>query len=165
MIMDRIGFTRVYFIILVIQLIASILIQFSRENGPFFVICVGLSLLAEGGQFSTFNAASPRIFGPTYGGVICSVVFTAITFSSFTEALVTKLSRSESFKEIMLSVGTGLTLMNMLILVFFDDSEMQLDKDGNPIPTKNTIFAKVFGGRRSSTNSNNTEDKTYLQEL
>ena len=61
--LDKFGFRKVYAVILVIELISSCAMWYCRTNSTLYIICVGMAFCCLGGHFSTFPAASARIFG------------------------------------------------------------------------------------------------------
>jgi hypothetical protein len=46
-----------------------------------------------------------------------------------------------------LKIATGLTVFNLILLFFFDDGEMKVDRNGVPIEGTNTFYHKLTGKR------------------
>ena len=79
---DAIGFRRVYFLLLSLQLVVSATIYHVKDNEYLYIIWVACSFLCEGGHFSCFPAACVKIFGIQHGGQIFTIMFFAIPISS-----------------------------------------------------------------------------------
>jgi MFS family permease len=139
--MDCFGWTKVYMVLLCVQLIVAIVIGYVRSSPVPYIICVGLSLLTEGGHLGLFPAACGKIFGIKYGGLIYSFMFFALAFSSLFGFLLVQLGgKDPSFARIILGVATGFTVVNIILMLFFDDSEIKLDEHGQHIKTENSLY-------------------------
>ena len=79
---DYIGFKKVYFIIMILQIIVSSTIFFIRESAPIYVTWIALSFLCEGGHFSCFPTVSAKIFGLKNGATIFTICFIAVPIAS-----------------------------------------------------------------------------------
>jgi hypothetical protein len=113
-----------------------------RHHSIVYPLAVGLVYLCHGGHIVAFNAASTKIFGMANGGFICSLILTASPLTQTASSLLYKFSGGNA--QLVLQVGTAMVFINLALLLFFDDSEMQITKEGREIPTGNNIFNKIL---------------------
>ena len=118
---DYVGFKRVYFLIMLLQIIVASTIYLVRDNGTLYVIYIGLSFLCEGGHFSCFPAVSAKIFGLKNGATIFTICFIGIPLSS-TLSLVLSQMKSTIPEEAIFMIGAVLAALNLVLLYFFDES-------------------------------------------
>ena len=62
-IQDKFGFKRVYFCLLLIQIVMCFSIFYLKSYAFLYVSCICFSFLCEGGHFSMFPTAAAKIFG------------------------------------------------------------------------------------------------------
>jgi len=81
--------------------------------------------LCEGGHFSTFPAMAVKIFGIAEGGKIFTIAFFAVPLSSL---LGFGLAENRNiFSEISIFILAAiLTFVNIILLIFFDESEIKV---------------------------------------
>ena len=139
-IQDWYGFKSVYICLLVLQCILASTIYAVRSNEVIYPIWVSLSFLCEGGHFSMFPAAAMRIFGLAYGGQIYSIMFFANAFSSIASFLIVFFGGDKVSPRTIFLLSAALTLVNMISLYFFDDTEMK----------KNSLKKKGLGESQTS---------------
>jgi hypothetical protein len=83
-----------------------------------------------------FPATCAKIFGIQNGGLVFSVMFFALAISSLFGFLLVQLgAKDPAFAKIILYVATCFTVVNIIMMFFFDDSEMNLDPTGSPVKT------------------------------
>ena len=151
-IMDYIGFRKVYLILVSIQIITATFIYQSRYNAPLYVMFVVLAFLCEGGHFSTFSAAAPKIFGLVDGGKVATFIIVATVPATLTGLVCTQFPNIFS-PEIIFWVGAGLSVVNLILLFFLDESPMELDEDNKPMPYKTSWYIECFRKDRSEEKS------------
>ena len=80
---DKIGYKKVYSIILGIQLALACSVYWAVQwHGVVYVFWVGLTYACLGGHFSIYPTAAVGSFGLKAGGQLYSVMFSAFPFAS-----------------------------------------------------------------------------------
>ena len=120
---DKFGFKAVYMCLLIVQLITALSIYHFKDDHILYTICVALAFTCEGGHFSTFPAAAVKIFGMEKGGQIFTLMFFSVPLSSLSGFALVQMGDSVSPKTIFF-VGALMTLLNIVLLMIFDDQEM-----------------------------------------
>jgi hypothetical protein len=111
-------------------LFASSLIYLCRENGVIYSILVSLAFLTEGGHFSTFPVCAVKIFGIVYGGKIYSIICFAIPLSSLAGFFIDYYRLVDELY--IFVVAAELTFINIILLIFFDETEIKVYFDERP---------------------------------
>lgn len=121
--LDKIGFKKIYGTLLVLQIILSATITLVvKWNKWVYVIWVATSYSCLGGNFSTFPAATSKIFGLQQGGLIYSVVFIGNGISSLTGFIInTYFTSGPGGMELVFYVASGLNAVALIILILFND--------------------------------------------
>ena len=122
---DKYGFKRVYFVLLVIQLLVSALVYPLRADAPAYLLCVALSFACGGGHFSMFPRASVEVFGLQNGGQIFTAMFFAIPVSSNVGLLLARYAQPHVGAQSIFWFASLLTLLNIILLHWFDESPLR----------------------------------------
>jgi hypothetical protein len=134
-IQDYLGFNTVYFMIMLIQLVVSVVIVNVRSSPVSYIICLAFAFLCEGGHFAVFPAAGAKIFGLQHGGLIFTFMFICVPLSSLTGFFLVELGgKDPNFIKKILAISTALTVLNLCLLFVFDEGEMELDENGKVKP-------------------------------
>jgi MFS family permease len=144
--MDFLGFQKVYSIVLCVEFLTTIGIVQFRNNLVLYTICVALSYFCQGAHSACFNTAAVKIFGMTNGGFINTLVFWGYPLSSLAGFFINKIGSqfSDNFTIIVVQIGTGLVVVNMISIFFFDESEMVVDEHGKEVCQYNSFFHRIF---------------------
>lgn len=89
-----------------------------------------MAFLCEGGHFSTFPACAMKVFGNCEGGKIFTIAFFAVPLSSMLGFVLAENSKyvNEVFIFIVAAV---LTFVNIILLIFFDETEIKVVINNN----------------------------------
>ena len=93
-----------------------------RHNVFLYTLAVALSFFCLGGHYSCFPAAAVRIFGLENGGQIYTVITYVLPLAAMSTFAVVK--SGISFQNVF-RIASVLTLINMILLYFFDETEMR----------------------------------------
>jgi MFS family permease len=88
LLMDKFGFKKCYFVILVIQLSLAVTFSSVSDNNTLFLVWVCATMCVEGGQFSIFPAQSIKIFGHKVGSIMYGLIMNAFAFSNLAAFLI-----------------------------------------------------------------------------
>ena len=80
--------------------------------------------MCEGGHFSMFPTAAVKLFGIQNGGQIFTIMFFAVPLSSMAGFVIEHFGKSFISIEAVFLIGSLFTFLNMILLYYFDDSEM-----------------------------------------
>ena len=80
--MDLTSFKLVYAVLLTVQLVTSVTLDFVAEIKPLFFIWVCVAMACEGGHFSLYSALCAKMFGKSQGGVMFSLLYYSFGVSS-----------------------------------------------------------------------------------
>ena len=122
---DKYNFKRVYFVLLVIQLVVSIIIYPIRAHAGAYVFCVALSFLCEGGQFSMFPTVAVKIFGVHNGGQIFTIMFFCVSLSSNFGLLMDTYVKPHVGVQNIFWLGSLLTLTNIILLFWLNEKPLK----------------------------------------
>lgn len=122
---DHYGFKNIYIIMLVIQFFTSIFIFVFQDNKYLYSLLICLAFLVEGGHFSTFPACAVKIFGIAEGGKIFTISFFAVPLSSLVGFALAENTKYISVVSIFI-VSAVLTFINIILLIFFDETEIKV---------------------------------------
>jgi len=122
---DKLGFKRVYFVLLCIQILISGTTHFvCNFNSVMYVIWVCLSYWCLGGQFAMAPPLVVKMFGPEYGGLIYSLMFSAFSFSSLAGFLVSNYLIQIIGDDALFYIAAGLSCVSLILLVFFTEEKL-----------------------------------------
>lgn len=130
-----------------------------------YTLCVALAFTCEGGHFSTFPAAAVKIFGMEKGAQIFTIMFVAVPLSSLTGFAITQAGDSVDPQTIFY-IASFLTLLTMVLLMFFDDQEIEIDSNDQLMGYKmeNTFYGQLIGKKAKTQYAELRNEKTqYLK--
>jgi hypothetical protein len=96
-----------------------------------YSILICLAFLCEGGHFSTFPACAVKIFGIAEGGKIFTISFFAVPLSSLAGFVLAENKDHISEVSIFI-VAAALTFINIVLLIFFDETEIKVIISNSP---------------------------------
>ena len=120
---DKLGFKKVYALLLGIQLFVTLLMYRMRKNENFYAVCVSLSFMCWGGHFSLFPTACVDYFGIRNGGMIFTWMFFAVPCSSLVGLVVVMYWMTEIGISSIFMLGTVLTLLNVVLLTTLEEAK------------------------------------------
>jgi hypothetical protein len=112
--------------ILIIQVAISSTIYFAINYKSLYIVWVCLSYFCLGGHFSVFPTACVNIFGMKIGPKVYTILFTAIGITSIFGFLTSKYLLSHIGYEIFFMSSCLMTLLSLVILIFFFDEKTKL---------------------------------------
>jgi MFS family permease len=124
--LDKFGFNKVYMLLLILQLTCSICIYPLRHYGVAFDVFLFISFWCEGAHFSLFPAAAAKLYGLAEVGAIYTISFFAVPVSAII-AFILAIYKEYTGEYSIFIVGSALTALNMIMLLFFDDEEMKIE--------------------------------------
>lgn len=149
---DRFGFKTIYLVIMLIQLTISCTLWNVKDNNFLYPLWISLSFLCEGGHFSMFPTVTAKIFGIQFGGQIFTMMFFFISLSSTSGFLLANYVKQIDHQT-MFYIAGGLTLLNIILLFFLEESEMvskatlEKIKNGYTVRLNNRIMINASGVR------------------
>jgi len=94
---------------------------------------VALSFLCLGGHYSCFPAAAVRIFGIENGGQIYTIITYAMPVAAMSSFAMVQ--SNVNYANVF-HIAAVLTLLNIILLYFFDETEIRKDRIVNTEPAK-----------------------------
>jgi len=120
---DKLGFKKVYMVLLVLQLILTSTIYFIATVPGLYLVWVMLSLSCEGGNFSMFPTVTSATYGLKVGPQLYSIIFSANGLSSITGALLVKFVLADIGFEAFFWITALFTLEALVLLFVYTDTK------------------------------------------
>jgi len=125
--MDKGGFKRMYFVLIIIQIILGFTIWHVRSQSFLYPLWVGVSFLGEGGHLSMFPAVTCKVFGIQYGGQIFTIMFYQVAFASLCGFFIKNFGKNISYAA-MFNIASVFSIVSFVLLLLLDDTEMKSAK-------------------------------------
>lgn len=107
---------------MITQIVISGTIYFiAKINGVIYLIWVVLSYGTLGGHFSIFPTVTTCVFGLKYGGIIYSILFSAMPSSTMAGFVVTYYLIDIIGAEVFFFLSSALTCISAVLLYYFDE--------------------------------------------
>ena len=87
---DKFGFKKLFYILMIINIVNSIICYHARNWTPVYFICILLVYMVFAGMFSIFPAPAAQTFGPKYGAQVYSIILVSGLFSSLIDTINNK---------------------------------------------------------------------------
>lgn len=118
---DIYGFRKVYFVVMMIQLIVSATIWNVKANEYLYPAWVAFSFLCEGAHFACFPAVTAKIFGVQYGGQIFTIIFLIIPVSSLLSYLLVHFGANHISNQTIFLIAAVFSGINIVLIYFLDE--------------------------------------------
>eukprot|EP01015_Nassula_variabilis_P022184 TRINITY_DN403_c0_g1_i7.p1 TRINITY_DN403_c0_g1~~TRINITY_DN403_c0_g1_i7.p1 ORF type:complete len:499 (+),score=56.73 TRINITY_DN403_c0_g1_i7:70-1566(+) len=119
LVLDKLGFKKVYQIILIAQLALMATINYVTTVDALFLIWVCATMGLEGGQFSIFPAFVMKLFGHKVGSVIYGIVFIAFALANLNSYLILNRELESIGWDGLWWIAFGYTVLAFTLLLFF----------------------------------------------
>ena len=147
---DVYGFRRVYFVVMVIQLVVSATIWNVRGNAYLYPVWVALSFLCEGAHFSQFPAVSSKVFGVQYAGEIFTIIFMVIPASSALSYLLLQFGKHSIPPRTIFWIAAAFSFANIILTFFLDESPIRGGSKKTQSPKNNEQHSRAAIQARST---------------
>mmetsp|Transcript_36777 Transcript_36777/g.33006 ORF Transcript_36777/g.33006 Transcript_36777/m.33006 type:complete len:141 (-) Transcript_36777:288-710(-) len=87
--LDKFGFRKVFFIVIIIQSIISATINAVSETKALYLIWYAITMCTEGGMFSMFPAITGKVFGARIGPLIYGFIFFGFAVANLSAYMLT----------------------------------------------------------------------------
>lgn len=133
---DYFGFKKVYLCLLALQIVIAFTFVSVHKIKPLFLIWVGLSFTTLGGQFSIFPTVCAKIYGPTIGGKVFSILFSGFATATLLNWILSKqTSRGNIRYEVLFYILASLGVVAFIMMVFFNEKS-KVHQLETPVKTK-----------------------------
>jgi len=129
---DILGFHLVVLINMTAQTIISATLFSFRTNPDLYPYMVFAAFFFYAGAFTTFPPTVIKVFGSEKGPQVASIVHWSVAIASITGFFINLYLKGKS--EQVFFVATGLSLLNILLVLMFDTSQVKLDEKGAIMP-------------------------------
>lgn len=117
--MDKFGFKKVYWVLILIQLALICSLNAISQNKSCYFIWICLILACEGGHFSLFPAITMKQFGIKVGGILYPYVYFAFIISNFIQFLIVLGLLDKIHYENVFWIYAGFTCLAGILNYFF----------------------------------------------
>lgn len=127
---DKVGFKIVYLSLLGIEIIVAFTFVAIHKTKVLYLIWVLLSFATLGGHFSIFPTVCAKIYGPTTGGKIYSVIFTAFATATLSNWILSKQTSSKNIDyDVLFYILASMAAVAFIMAIFFKDQTKVQIKD------------------------------------
>ena len=109
-----------------LELAVASSIYFVRKNAALYVIWVSLAYFCQGGHFSTFPAATLKIFGIQHGGQLWTIMQFSCALCSLTGFIITEYAKDLVSIETLYIIGAVCICFNIISLTFFNEEPLEI---------------------------------------
>lgn len=125
---QKYGFKRIYFGVLIAEIILAASIYFLRKNTAFYSIWVCMSFFCQGTHFSCFPSGVNAIFGLSLGGLVFSFLVFAVSLSSFAGFLIVNFGGSNIPTLAVYIIAAVCAACALLLLIKFDETPFKVER-------------------------------------
>ena len=115
---DKIGFKKIYILILIIQIIEIATIRFISEYKVAFLFWICIALLCEGCHFVIYPPLCLRVFGPNVGSKIYGILLLVCSTSNLTQYGINLAVRPVIGFDNEFFIYLGFTFISLLFCIF-----------------------------------------------
>lgn len=138
---DKIGFKKIYYVVLILQIILASTIYFIAQlDKAFYVIWVGLSQFALGAHFTLFPYVTARVFGIQSGGILYSILFNGFTIGSLLGFFIQTFLHEYISNEVFFFIATAFSACSLVLLYFFNDNPIIKENIEDLVEKENALL-------------------------
>jgi len=126
--MQKLSFKMVYSIMLVLQILVAVTINWSVRNRYSYLVSICLTIWIEGGHFTTLPTVCGKLYGMK-GTQVFTIIFWSFGLSSMSGVFVVKVLLHRVFGfSTMFFIWAGMTAISLIILLTFFREDSLIEK-------------------------------------
>ncbi|CAI2363853.1 unnamed protein product [Moneuplotes crassus] len=139
---DKFGFKYVYIGLLLVQSANAFTIQLIRGVPILYLIWVSTGFLCLAGLVTLFPPLLAKVFGPKTGSRVYSFLFSSLAVAAIGCFFLNMLSsKGKISQEVLFYIFGGLTVVALVIAIFFKEVRVRLKEDPNKLEEETRRFS------------------------